>query len=306
MAKAPDQWGVHLVLKGMFYQLRECWMSQRFKGGSRNIWTVRSASTWSSRRREDNMLCHQCYCLLFAVDVLWGCSSMNEHHQPQAEHCALLWVHLPGSQALAHTLPFVGLHLSLSVGVRLPWSNFVCLRITWHTSHANLARNHRSSEYFPENCLITIHGSHWTAIFILPGAGRVCFCHWAGVQFPKAAVIAIPMTNLYFLFLNSSVVLVLIVTLTCLLTVLFALYFFLGLSYSILPEFLFAQHFYFKPLLYFLPTGPFLSLHLFPVLLSLQSHPFLSGTHFLLRVITDSDICSKQKIWIHLTYFLSS
>lgn len=92
----------------------------------------------------------------------------------------------------------------------------------------------------------------------------------------------------------------------CNFNVLFALYFFLGLSYSILPEFLFAQHFYFKPLLYFLPTGPFLSLHLFPVLLSLQSHPFLSGTHFLLCVITDSDICSKQKIWIHLTYFLSS
>lgn len=111
-------------------------------------------------------------------------------------------------------------------------------------------------------------------------------------------MIAIPMTKLYFLFLNSSVLLVLTVTLTCLLTVLFALYFFLGLSYSILPKFLFAQHFYFKPLLYFLPTGPFLSLHLFPVLLSLQSYPFLSGTatHFLLRVITDSDICSKQKI----------
>lgn len=55
-----------------------------------------------SSRRRASVLSQHCF-VCQTVAVIRGCSTMNEHHRPLAEHCALLWVHLPDSQALDHT-----------------------------------------------------------------------------------------------------------------------------------------------------------------------------------------------------------
>lgn len=60
------------------------------------------SSPWKrkSRTTREHVLCKSSVCQLFAVAVIRSCGSVNAHHQPlQAEHCALLWVHLPDPQA---------------------------------------------------------------------------------------------------------------------------------------------------------------------------------------------------------------